>query len=181
MTTGGDRPYRARGVLECPSLDDCAARKGEPFIPALIALLFLVGQLAAFWGFIFPVNQATQNRTMLPENWPALRSHWEYAHAIRAILYVLACGTLVIYQCWTGDALTPRAAAADKNVRRHLNSASWNLPPAFCWIAMASKKPTKALVARGDGKLRCLDLKKGVFKLKRNERMELGKRCPPKH
>jgi hypothetical protein len=70
--------------------------KGEPFIAALIALLFLAGELAAFWGFIFPVNQATQNWTMLPENWQALRSHWEYAHAIRAILYVLACGTLVI-------------------------------------------------------------------------------------
>jgi hypothetical protein len=69
---------------------------GAPFALALIALLLLVGELVAFWGFIFPVNQATQNWTMLPDNWQALRSQWEYAHAVRAILYVLAFGTLVI-------------------------------------------------------------------------------------
>jgi hypothetical protein len=67
-----------------------------PFILALITLLLLVGELVAFWGFIFPVNQATQNWTMLPDNWQVLRSQWEYAHAVRAILYVLAFGTLVI-------------------------------------------------------------------------------------
>ena len=66
--------------------------------PSLIALLLLVGELVAFWGFIFPVNQATQNWTMLPDNWQVLRSQWEYAHAVRAslYLYVLAFGTLLI-------------------------------------------------------------------------------------
>jgi hypothetical protein len=39
---------------------------GAPFTLALIALLLLVGELVAFWGFIFPVNQATQNWTALP-------------------------------------------------------------------------------------------------------------------
>jgi hypothetical protein len=39
---------------------------GAPFALAVIALLLLVGELVAFWGFIFPVNQATQNWTMLP-------------------------------------------------------------------------------------------------------------------
>ena len=42
------------------------------------------------------MNQATQNWTMLPDNWQVLRSQWEYAHAVRAILYVLAFGTLLI-------------------------------------------------------------------------------------
>jgi len=50
-------------------------------------------ELVAFWGFIFPVNQATQNWTALPDNWETLRSQWEYARAVRAILYVLALGT----------------------------------------------------------------------------------------
>lgn len=54
---------------------------GAPFTLALIALLLLVGELVAFWGFIFPVNQATQNWTALPDNWETLRSQWEYAHA----------------------------------------------------------------------------------------------------
>jgi hypothetical protein len=47
---------------------------GAPFTLALIALLLLVGELVAFWVFIFPVNQATQNWTILPDNWQALRS-----------------------------------------------------------------------------------------------------------
>ena len=66
---------------------------GAPFTLALIALLLLVGELVAFWGVIFPVNQATQNWTALPDNWETLRSQWEYARAVRAILYVLALGT----------------------------------------------------------------------------------------
>src|SRR5678815_683012 len=53
---------------------------GTPFTLALIALLLLVGELIAFWGLIFPVNQATQNWTMLPDNWEALRAQWEYSH-----------------------------------------------------------------------------------------------------
>ena len=56
---------------------------GAPFTLALIALLLLMGELIAFWGFIFPVNQATQNWTMLPDNWRTLRAQWEYAHADR--------------------------------------------------------------------------------------------------
>jgi hypothetical protein len=69
---------------------------GAVFVLALIALLLLVGELVAFWAFIFPVNQATENWTMLPNNWEALRAQWEYAHAVRAILYVLALGTLIM-------------------------------------------------------------------------------------
>jgi hypothetical protein len=33
---------------------------------------------------------------MLPENWEQLRAQWEYSHAARAFLYVLAMGTLVM-------------------------------------------------------------------------------------
>jgi hypothetical protein len=69
---------------------------GAPFTLALIALVLLVGELIAFWGFIFPVNQATQNWTMMPENWEALRRQWEFSHAVRAVLYVLAFGALVM-------------------------------------------------------------------------------------
>ena len=69
---------------------------GAPFSLALIALILLVGELVVFWGFIFPVNQATENWTMLPDNWQALRTQWEYSHAVRAILYVLAVGALVM-------------------------------------------------------------------------------------
>ena len=69
---------------------------GTPFTFALIALLLLVGELVVFWGFTAPVNRATENWTMLPSNWEELRDQWEYSHAVRAILYVVAMGMLVM-------------------------------------------------------------------------------------
>jgi hypothetical protein len=33
---------------------------------------------------------------MLPANWQELRAQWEYSHAARAILYVLALGALTL-------------------------------------------------------------------------------------
>jgi hypothetical protein len=33
---------------------------------------------------------------VLPINWEELRDQWEYSHAVRAILYVVAMGTLVM-------------------------------------------------------------------------------------
>jgi hypothetical protein len=32
----------------------------------------------------------------LPADWPALRDHWEYGHAVRALLQVVALGALVL-------------------------------------------------------------------------------------
>lgn len=69
---------------------------GAPFVLALIAFAVLVGELSVFWGFIFPVNRSTENWTILPGNWEALRAQWEYAHAVRAVLYVLALGALLM-------------------------------------------------------------------------------------
>lgn len=69
---------------------------GAPFALALVAALLLVGELAVFWGFTAPVNRATENWTMLPADWQSLRAQWEYSHAVRALLYLLALGALVI-------------------------------------------------------------------------------------
>jgi hypothetical protein len=69
---------------------------GAPFVLTLIALLLLVAELAVFWGITAPVNRATQNWTTLPANWQEQRALWEYSHAARAILYVLALGALVM-------------------------------------------------------------------------------------
>ena len=69
---------------------------GAPFVLTLIALLLLVAELAVFWGITAPVNRATENWTALPANWQEQRALWEYSHAVRAILYVLALGALVM-------------------------------------------------------------------------------------
>ena len=83
-------------VLSVLALTVTLRGTGAPFTFALIALLLLIGELVVFWGFTAPVNRATDNCTMLPGNWEQLRAQWEYSHAARAFLYVLAMGTLVM-------------------------------------------------------------------------------------
>ena len=50
----------------------------------------IVLALVVFFSFTFPANQATANWTSIPDNWRALRSQWEYAHAAEALLYFAA-------------------------------------------------------------------------------------------
>jgi hypothetical protein len=61
-------------------------RQRVPFWLALIAFLGIAGTLAIFFGWTYPANQATSNWTRVPENWMALRAHWEYSHAVNAII-----------------------------------------------------------------------------------------------
>jgi hypothetical protein len=57
---------------------------------ALLSAGLIVGSLAVFFAFIFPGNQATENWTVQPENWDALRHSWEYGHAANAVLVFAA-------------------------------------------------------------------------------------------
>ena len=61
-------------------------RERKPFWLALIACLCLAGTVAIFFAWTYPANQATANWTRVPENWTALRAHWEYAHAVNAVI-----------------------------------------------------------------------------------------------
>jgi hypothetical protein len=56
-----------------------------PLRLVLIALVCQVGGLAIFLAYPFPANQATANWTEMPDNWEALRSRWEYGHAVNAV------------------------------------------------------------------------------------------------
>jgi hypothetical protein len=40
--------------------------------------------LTIFFVFTQPANAATQNWTVQPDNWAALRQQWEYSHAVNA-------------------------------------------------------------------------------------------------
>jgi hypothetical protein len=62
----------------------------KAFIFALIAFLCIVGTQIVFWTYTYPTNQVTNNWTVLPENWAALRRQWEYSHATSALLNLLA-------------------------------------------------------------------------------------------
>ncbi len=76
--------------------------RNRPKVFALTAIAFvcILGTQIVFWTFTFPANQHTNNWTVLPENWPALRAQWEYSHAASAVLNLIAficliCSVLV--------------------------------------------------------------------------------------
>jgi hypothetical protein len=66
------------------------------FALTLVAFLCIVGTQVVFWTFTFPANQQTGNWTVLPENWMALRTHWEYSHAASAVLNLIAFIALLL-------------------------------------------------------------------------------------
>lgn len=73
-------------------------RKREPaFAWTLVGAACLAAAHAAFWICVAPVNATMGPLTpeTLPANWMALRDQWEYTHAARAILQIIALGALV--------------------------------------------------------------------------------------
>lgn len=72
-----------------------ARTQRKPLTLAVIALFCLAGTQALFWTFTFPANQSTANWTVLPDNWAALRSQWEYSHAASALLNLAALIALI--------------------------------------------------------------------------------------
>lgn len=80
----------AGALLSTLALTISLRRKRRAFIPALIAFLCIAGTQVVFWTYTYPANQATNNWTMLPENWEELRRQWEYSHATSAILNLIA-------------------------------------------------------------------------------------------
>lgn len=57
---------------------------------SVVALACILGTQIVFWTFTYPANQETNNWTVLPENWMALRAQWEYSHATSAVLSLTA-------------------------------------------------------------------------------------------
>lgn len=60
--------------------------QGVAFTCALVAFLCIAVTLVIFFAFTFPANQATHDWTQVPPNWRQLRSEWEIAHAVNAVL-----------------------------------------------------------------------------------------------
>lgn len=69
-----------------------------PFKLALVATLILAATLAVFFAWTYPANQATQNWTVAPPNWAALRTQWEYSHAANAVMTFAALCCAVLAQ-----------------------------------------------------------------------------------
>src|SRR5262249_40850198 len=56
------------------------------FVLALLAFLCIALTLVVFFIWTYPANEATNNWTMIPDNWEQLRTEWEYSHAANAVI-----------------------------------------------------------------------------------------------
>jgi hypothetical protein len=72
-------------------------RRRPGFVWTLLGALCLVVAHAAFWIWVAPVNATMSPLTpeTLPADWMRLRNQWEYTHAARAALQIVALGALV--------------------------------------------------------------------------------------
>jgi hypothetical protein len=85
------------GALISTLLLTIMIRKQESvFALTLTALLCIGATQIIFWIFTYPVNQQTNNWTILPANWTELRKQWEYSHATSAVLDLIALVTLIL-------------------------------------------------------------------------------------
>jgi hypothetical protein len=66
------------------------AFRRRPYVLPLLAFGLIAATLAIFFIWTYPANQATSNWTLPTPNWTTLRVHWEYAHAVNAILTFIA-------------------------------------------------------------------------------------------
>ena len=66
------------------------AFRKRPYGLPLLAFLLIAATLAIFFVWVYPVNQATSNWTLPTPNWTTLRIHWEYGHAVNAVLTFVA-------------------------------------------------------------------------------------------
>jgi len=63
---------------------------------SLTALLLLGATQVIFWTFTYPMNAATNNWTVIPQDFEAVRLQWEYSHAVNAVLTFVALVTITL-------------------------------------------------------------------------------------
>ncbi|MPZ33787.1 MAG: DUF1772 domain-containing protein [Rhodospirillales bacterium] len=62
----------------------------------LLALACVLAAQGLFWAYTYPANVATENWTVVPDNWDRLRWRWEYSHAAGAAFQLLGFCLLVL-------------------------------------------------------------------------------------
>ena len=66
------------------------------FLLSLTALLCLGATQVIFWTFTYPMNVATNNWAVIPQDFEAVRRQWEYSHAVNAVLTFVALVTITL-------------------------------------------------------------------------------------
>lgn len=97
------RGWSLSGVLVYAALLSTLAlawvlRRRPGFAAALVALACIAATQIIFWSVTYPTNVATNNWTLLPQDWQALRVRWEFSHAASALLNLgaLIAATLAV-------------------------------------------------------------------------------------
>jgi hypothetical protein len=79
-------------------------RRGAPFVFALLGFCGVALTLLVFFAWTYPANQATGNWATIPDHWEQLRRHWEYSHALNAIITFLALCSVTLSVVISQDA-----------------------------------------------------------------------------
>jgi hypothetical protein len=66
------------------------------FLLSLTAFVCLGATQVIFWTFTYPMNVATNNWTITPQDFEAARRQWEYSHAVNAMLTFVALVTITL-------------------------------------------------------------------------------------
>src|SRR6516225_1254824 len=70
--------------------------KRTAFLLSLTALLCIGATQVIFWTFTYPMNVATNNWTITPQDFETARRQWEYSHAVNAVLAFVALVTITL-------------------------------------------------------------------------------------
>jgi hypothetical protein len=60
--------------------------RGAPYALALFGFFSIALTRVIYFIWTYPANQATNNWTMIPNDWEQLRRQWEYSHAVNAVV-----------------------------------------------------------------------------------------------
>jgi TRAP-type C4-dicarboxylate transport system permease small subunit len=63
---------------------------GAAMLFSALAAACIIGSLAIFFMFTYPMNVASRNWTVTPPDFEMARSQWEYSHAVNAVLMLAA-------------------------------------------------------------------------------------------
>jgi hypothetical protein len=65
-------------------------------ILSLTGFLCLAATQVIFWMFTYPMNVASNNWTVTPEDFETARRQWEYSHALNAVLTFVAFVAIIL-------------------------------------------------------------------------------------
>jgi hypothetical protein len=77
--------------------------RGAPFALALFGFFSIALALVIFFICTYPANQATNNWTMIPNDWEQLRRQWEYSHAADAVVTFAAFCSVALSSLMTRE------------------------------------------------------------------------------